>query len=80
MLLQFASASLMNYRGDHAKGAHGLKGDQTWFRGATLRLATAHQAPHLFIGALLAGMLLFQGYYLPPHKAVVIGQGAMGLN
>lgn len=79
MLLQFTSASLTNYRGDHAKGAHGLKGDQTWFRGATLRLATAHQAPHLLIGALVAGMLLFQGY-LPPHKAVVIGQGAIDLN
>lgn len=61
MLLQFASASLMNYMRDHAKGSHILKRDQAWFRWAVLSLAPAQQAPHLPGGALAAGMLLFQG-------------------
>lgn len=76
MLLQFAR--LRNYRGHHAKGACVLKGDQSWFRGATLRLATAHQAPHLYRGALAAGMLLFRATFL--HTGVVTGPGAKGLN
>ena len=61
MLLQFATASLMNYMRDHPKGAHVLKRDQAWFRWAMLSLATAQQAPHLHGAALAAGMLLFQG-------------------
>lgn len=63
MLLPFASASLMNYRADHASGAQELKGDQTWFRGTTLRVAAAHKAPHLYRDARIAGMLLFRAVF-----------------
>lgn len=61
MLLQFASASLMNYMRDHAKGANILMRDQAWFRWATLSLTTAQLDPHLHRDVLGAGMLLFQG-------------------
>lgn len=40
MLLRFASAGVMNYMTDHAKGAHELKRDRAWFRWAMLRLKT----------------------------------------
>lgn len=77
MLLQFASARLRNYRGGNAKGAHVLKGDQSWFRGSLsdwqlpIRPSPVLRCPGCRDAAV-------QGY-LPPHTAVVIGQGAKSL-
>lgn len=77
MLLQFASARLMNDARDRAEGAHVLRSDRARFGWAMLRLAAAQRAPHPRGGALAAGMVpglpgmaQSPGPDPLPHKAV----------